>query len=441
MTQRRPILFLLSLGAIAVAAAAPFALKVYFADRSLDRYIATLQARGEPVTLPDLLARLPSSTTESDTIAEVVHRAWVAAEAAPGPISRGVLGITNGLQADFIVGIKQDAIPTTQAYIATRLPALKVLHHLPSAPVGPVFIDYTVSYQSRAEESAKKLQPFARVGQLLHVQAICKLIEGDHDGAALLVPIQLRMTEPLLQEPDPLAHLYAFSLAEHAVSVLESTLAVGTVTPETLDIMERSFQSFSRDLDLEYSLRSERAMLLEDRNWFRESPPLAWLYTRGGVLMSILRDLEQLMEAASSGPGLLAKLSDFEANLPNYDVIVSSSVLTVPSLVKSHLRTQALIRAANAAIHAEKSLASSSGLPRSWQEFLPYSPPIDPFDGKPMKLTFVDGCLAIYSVGQDLQDDGGSIARVQDSRKRTADVGIRLCPSETRGLKLIPVKP
>ena len=35
------------------------------------------------------------------------------------------------------------------------------------------------------------------------------------------------------------------------------------------------------------------------------------------------------------------------------------------------------------------------------------SVPLDPYDGKPMRLAMLDGKPVIYSVGRDGKDDGG----------------------------------
>ena len=42
--------------------------------------------------------------------------------------------------------------------------------------------------------------------------------------------------------------------------------------------------------------------------------------------------------------------------------------------------------------------------------------PVDPFDGKPMRLTALDGQPVVYSVGRDGKDDGGQIDSDRDQR-------------------------
>jgi hypothetical protein len=53
--------------------------------------------------------------------------------------------------------------------------------------------------------------------------------------------------------------------------------------------------------------------------------------------------------------------------------------------------------------------------------------PIDPFDGKPMRLVLVEGKPVVYSVGKDGRDDGG--LRDSDGDRHGCDLTFRLSPS------------
>jgi hypothetical protein len=55
-------------------------------------------------------------------------------------------------------------------------------------------------------------------------------------------------------------------------------------------------------------------------------------------------------------------------------------------------------------------------------EFIP-EVPLDPFDGRPIRLRRADGLLVLYSIGQDRKDDGG---RPWDDQKRDGDRVFRL---------------
>ncbi len=43
--------------------------------------------------------------------------------------------------------------------------------------------------------------------------------------------------------------------------------------------------------------------------------------------------------------------------------------------------------------------------------------PIDPYDGKPLRLSIVGGQLVIYSVGKDGKDDGGRVDSDFDGKR------------------------
>ena len=62
------------------------------------------------------------------------------------------------------------------------------------------------------------------------------------------------------------------------------------------------------------------------------------------------------------------------------------------------------------------------------------SVPVDPYDGKPMRLVVLDGQPVIYSVGRDGHDDRG----LKDSKldKQPGDLIYRLPPvEESRGIR------
>ena len=66
--------------------------------------------------------------------------------------------------------------------------------------------------------------------------------------------------------------------------------------------------------------------------------------------------------------------------------------------------------------------------------------PTDPFDGEPMRFATTDEGIVIYSINEDLTDDGGIVAK-QKKRPHYLDVGFRLNRPEHRGLVLIDAPP
>jgi len=75
------------------------------------------------------------------------------------------------------------------------------------------------------------------------------------------------------------------------------------------------------------------------------------------------------------------------------------------------LRTTALERCARAALAAQRYRLARGKWPGGWGELVPgylEGEPIDPFTGKALMMKVADGVLTVYSVGDDLTDNGGA---------------------------------
>jgi hypothetical protein len=74
-------------------------------------------------------------------------------------------------------------------------------------------------------------------------------------------------------------------------------------------------------------------------------------------------------------------------------------------------------------------------LPRDVKSAIQGSPlnavPVDPYDGKPMRLALLHGQPVVYSVGRDGKDDGGQVDSDRDPRP-SGDLIYRLLPAVGR---------
>jgi hypothetical protein len=120
------------------------------------------------------------------------------------------------------------------------------------------------------------------------------------------------------------------------------------------------------------------------------------------------------------------------------DVLSRLVTLMAPSLEPF---TRALAREA-ASIHATECLVAVRrrqlahlGLPRDMKSAIQGSPlnavPVDPYDGKPMRLALLHGQPVVYSVGRDGKDDGGQVDSDRDQRP-SGDLIYRLLPAVGR---------
>lgn len=75
-----------------------------------------------------------------------------------------------------------------------------------------------------------------------------------------------------------------------------------------------------------------------------------------------------------------------------------------------NLRCEAQIRCVVAAIACERYRLERGSWPKSWSELVPEyleAEPVDPFTGKALLMKVAGGVLTVYSVGEDIADDGG----------------------------------
>jgi len=100
-------------------------------------------------------------------------------------------------------------------------------------------------------------------------------------------------------------------------------------------------------------------------------------------------------------------------------------------------RSVAEVTCARVALAAERYRLATGDFPETLDQLAPdylEELPHDPFNGQPLRYTVSADHVIIYSVGEDLTDDGGDVERrLHDRRERPKDFGFVLLPVEKRG--------
>jgi hypothetical protein len=133
-----------------------------------------------------------------------------------------------------------------------------------------------------------------------------------------------------------------------------------------------------------------------------------------------------------------------EALVDRKPIVVT--VLLLPSLSKvavTALRDHARLSCILAALAAERFRLAHKRWPKDLQELCPTylkEVPVDPFDGKLLKLAIRDDGIVIYSVDKDGKDDGGDIHKQSAEDDDPKDLGVRLWNPDHRRLPPEPKK-
>jgi hypothetical protein len=114
---------------------------------------------------------------------------------------------------------------------------------------------------------------------------------------------------------------------------------------------------------------------------------------------------------------------------PNDSILVGLLLASNEKIANAEQRALAHLRTAVTAVAAERFRIAKGNWPTKPDDLvktgLMKAVMIDPFDGKPLRLARHQSGIAIYSVGPDLTDDGGTIDRKTNNFAKT-DIGFRL---------------
>jgi hypothetical protein len=157
---------------------------------------------------------------------------------------------------------------------------------------------------------------------------------------------------------------------------------------------------------------------------------------------AILRCLTRLVESAKRAPTEQAQqIKQLEAESRNNGLLIRALVPQEIKIVESNRRDLTLLRSAIVALAAERYRGSRNAWPASLDTLVADSllkrVPADPYDGAPLRYRVCDDRVVIYSIGRDLEDNGGTFDSKWGYTKGT-DVGFTLWNVSHRRLLPLP---
>jgi hypothetical protein len=296
-------------------------------------------------------------------------------------------------------------------------------------------------------------QDTRNMAYLLGAAADLKAQDGDADGALNVCRAIMKNARAVGDEPFFISMLVRVAVRAVARGKFERVLAQGEPSDAALVQMQILLEEELKDNLLLTGARGERAVGDEIMSDLQRSPGRARQLvglTSGGPGISImsLDGLRMLMPGAMKTNRMamlkfnsqvveIAKLPVDEQfkEFKNVDASAGKlppmARLIVPALVKvanASLRDIAQTRCAIVMVAAERYRRAEGHLPASIADLVPkYLPavPLDPFDGKPLKMRRFEEGLAIYSVGEGQVDEGGKLEE-EKGKTRPANYGYRL---------------
>ena len=101
-----------------------------------------------------------------------------------------------------------------------------------------------------------------QLGKLISVDIILKTIDGDTAGASAMVPLQLRLSESLANEPNLIQHLVGIATGALAKNTTETLLRCHELTAKDLAVLQHAWERHIAAQTMKWALLGERVLFV-----------------------------------------------------------------------------------------------------------------------------------------------------------------------------------
>jgi hypothetical protein len=307
----------------------------------------------------------------------------------------------------------------------------KIYPLLQQAAACPDF-DYQLDYSLKPKKFLESLLEQGNSGSIRtparYLQARAKLLifQGDRDGAMQSAILMLQLSRQAERESILITYLVTKAVTGMAVNCVFEILQAGPVSDQTRTALDAELSLHGSMDQFRKTLKSERAYSLD---YFRYELFRPWILSNHWQL-TFLDAFDDILNSPSDQYSDWAAKIDIKSTkynpISNYTNLANILMdLTRPAYhaaLVATSRTQAQIREIRI-INAlqKKPPADGDKIPTMAELGLPDEVGVDPFNGKPMIIKKMPNGWLIYSVGENLKDDGGKV--LEEGENKPLDVG------------------
>lgn len=421
--------------------------------RRLRNAYAPIIAAGEPVTLEDLKAMLPEPGADNagPTLLEAARRMSALASEPQFKQEDNPLPIINvGKLPPRGEHLSEAQRRLCEAYISSGAASLAVIRE--SAARRVVYpIQFTEPVINILLPHLSEHRMALRV---LSLEAFVAADVGRPSEAFDALSAMCSLDKALVDEPFLISALVRMAGQTMTVNSTFEALALTMLDDAQLDALTKAFRLMEERPSLRRAMLAERVSTASTLRWAYGGGSIGTVTQGGpdiGIVLRLVPGLKELDEAVSvkmmtrvcnaathEGEALATTLSELAASEPRMPTYAVLSRIMLPSLSRSLINNQlavAALRAGRVGLAAERFRLRHARWPERLAELAPEfidAVPVDPFTGRPLILKMENGTFCVYSVGEDLNDNGGDVERSSKS-KRPTDAGILLLDPALRG--------
>lgn len=421
----RPLLvFAIGLLTVVITAGLLFVVTRQFSKSVVMDEIASLQAAGEPTSPAELNQYFTRSVEADPTSADPrLASQWLRAiqfveiqsfqdAVAKLPYFGGETSIPN-------VGVNWPEQHAAEDVFATFASEISELRRL-AMQLGPV--RYTSDYSRIHESIPMDFSRLRNVARLLALDAQLAAHNGDTQRYVAAMTGLIRISDSQSHEPAMIGMLMRMAIESIAANVAQQTIPYVELDQRSTEALMTVLADRRHLQHLQRSLRGERALAIDT---FLNLPRFMSFPSRYGDLAYYLDVVDRMMLATGRN------LQDTWTTIHNEQESQAStsgvtklfrtlSILSLPAMeasVRAVIRAEFLMDACRVALAMEAYRRQHSVYPNELDDLVPEllsAVPVDPFDGRLIRYRTTPHGYVLYSVGDDLRDDGGQMQ--QDGR-------------------------
>jgi len=306
-------------------------------------------------------------------------------------------------------------------YVADNNEALDLFHRA----AGIEYCRYPINLSAGLATLLPYLSEMRNAVQLLELEAVLYADDGNGPEAVLSAISGFAIARSFVREPITVSQLVRCGCQNTAVSIVEQILnRVELTDGQLLELTEcvRRSESIS---DMSIAFVGERCMGLDFFNnpgtmnpsggrigpifslykavGMAEAEAVMYLDLMDGYMKCIKLPLHERRKAADAVGAKIQSISQAHVLL---HVIMPS----LSGVITKDLRTTAFLRTADAALAIQRYRLKADKLPDKLADLVPVyleSVPKDTFDGNELRYKKIEAGFVVYSIGEDLIDDGG----------------------------------
>ncbi len=373
-------------------------------DRRLEAQLAAIRAAGEPLKLSDL-ARKPIPPEQN--AATYLRQAKADIEAIDAAVWVG----------DWWKGGKWYPLPPAgQKLVKAAFDAHpRVMPLLEQAAACSDYDDYDaqVDYMLPLTELEDRLLRVAQqhrgYARLLHLRAYLLAAEGKPDEAARTALVLMRLASHLERDFFLIGMLVEITLRSLAIDAANAALQAGPVSREVHDALDAELARLELMGDFRRAIVGERVYGMAKIAQFPGRN--FWLGARGywNRQESQYLDKMQIFLSLFHEPiNYHRAVQTIDNASANGGVLVVLSTPALKAALTAAVQSQAMVRSLRVLNALQTHVPPASDkISKLGDLGLPPETTIDPFNGAPLHVKRLPGGWLVYSVGRNLQDDGG----------------------------------